>query len=248
MRNIMKTVRSLLLGTALPAGLLTSLVLADQTDPKALLERSAAAMGGTVAFARIKTLVVRSSMEMPAAFTKMSTVSYYKAPNLIYVESDVPLVGKARQGYDGKTGWANDPLQGYHELTGIALEQLIASCPDHFVRLPEYYAKLELLSDSTVGDRPARVVKGTTPLGAEEVFFLDAQTLLPLRMDLTVDSGSAGRLPTQVALEDWKEIPGTEAKAPNKTVTNTSGAQLIYTVESTEVNVPVDDAIFAPKK
>lgn len=244
----MKTISHSLLGTALLAGLFISPVLAEQAGPKALLERSAAAMGGTAAFTKIKTLVVRSSMEMPAAFTTMLMVSYYKAPNLIYVESDIPLVGKARQGYDGKTGWANDPIQGYHELTGIALEQLIASCPDYLVRLPEYYRRLELLPDNKVGERPARVVKGITPLGAEEVFFLDAQTFLPIRMDLTVDSGPAGKLPTQVTLEDWKEIPGTGAKFPNKTVTNTSAAQMIETVESVEVNVPLDDALFAPKK
>jgi hypothetical protein len=244
----MSLARHSLLATALLGGLCRLPVLADQADPKALLERAATAMGGTAAFAKIKTLVVRSSIEMPAAFVTMATVSYYKAPNLIYVESDIPMLGKARQGYDGKTGWSNDPVQGYHELTGVALEQLIASSPDHLVRLPGYYAKLELMPDDKVGERPVRVVRGITPLGAEEIFLLDAQTFLPLRLDLTIDSGSAGKLPSQITLENWKEIPGTGAKSPYRTVTSSSAPQMIYTVGSIEVNVPVDDTLFAPKR
>ncbi len=244
----MKTISSPFGRTTLLASLFISSVLADQAGPKTLLERSAAAMGGTAAFGKIKTLVVRSSIEVPAAFVTMSTVSFFKAPNFIYIESDIPLVGKSREGYDGKTGWANDPVLGYHEITGIALEQLIASCPDHFARLSGYYTKLELLRDAKVGERPARVVKGITPSGGEEVFFLDAQTYLPLRIDLTIDSGPAGRLLTQVALEDWKEIQGTGAKSPYKAVTSNSAMKMISTIGSIEVNVPVDDALFTPKK
>ena len=113
----MKTIRHRLLGTALLAGLFATTVLAGQNEPKvlpevpatvalkpaatpagqadakALLESATNAMGGAAAFARIKTLVVRGSMEMPAANMKMSMVSYQKAPNLILVESDVPQLG-----------------------------------------------------------------------------------------------------------------------------------------------------------
>jgi hypothetical protein len=95
---------------------------------------------------------------------------------------------------------------------------------------------------TTINDRPAQVLQGTSPGGTLAKLYFDRESGLLVRIVRFAPS-KVGRLPTQIDYADYRDVAG--VKLPFKwTVTWLSG---VDTFELTEVqpNVPVAAAKFA---
>ena len=99
----MKTI-VMLLACALPL-IAQGNTKADSAKAEAIVARHTAAMGGAPAFRALKQahIVMTSSIRgSPAIHTEV----YTRAPNLVYMKTNLPGLGPMEMGYDGKSAWS----------------------------------------------------------------------------------------------------------------------------------------------
>src|SRR5579871_2809901 len=100
--------------TALAGALCVSLSIGQAQTPKLtvseVMDKYIAATGGRAAYAKIKSTVVKGTLEVAPQGLKGTFSASAKAPNLLVVTQNIDGIGEIRQGYDGKTGWSQDPL------------------------------------------------------------------------------------------------------------------------------------------
>jgi photosynthetic reaction center cytochrome c subunit len=95
---------------------------------------------------------------------------------------------------------------------------------------------------TTIDDRPAQVLQGTSPGGTLATLYFDRDSGLLVRL-VRFAASKVGRMPTQIDYADYRDVAG--VKLPFRwTVTWLSG---VDTFELTEVrpNVAIDAARFA---
>ena len=83
-----------------------------------VLERNIAAIGGREALERVTSYQLKAALEMPGRGVRGTIEITGKAPDRMLSVRRIERVGVIRQGYDGKTGWSEDPYQGMRQLEG----------------------------------------------------------------------------------------------------------------------------------
>src|SRR5579859_5611601 len=149
-----------------------------------LVEKCSRANGGKEAWAKLSTLVMTGTMDLPTYSMSGKIEVYAKAPNKILRIVDInegQYVQKAA--FDGKAGWKSDPQAGLRQLAGPELEEAKAeSAFDTEVRLKEIYPDMKVTGRTRLGDRDAYTVLAHE--GRKTVtFYFDAQTGLRIGED-----------------------------------------------------------------
>lgn len=226
-----------------------ALIAQPDAAVQAVLDRSLAALGDPKAMDGVNTLRATLSNEIPAMGVTMTGTLLQKRPDLFLMEIDMPGLGKTYQGYDGSVGWAADPMQGYRELEGAELEQMLQSARlDRFSVLHELYPTMERLEDTEIEGRKVHAIRAVTPTGAEETWYYDTITALPLAWDIVIDAGPLGKLPARTVFSDWKAIPGLDLKVPMTSTVSNPAFQIVSRVGEITINIDVDTAVFAPRR
>ena len=96
---------------------------------------------------------------------------------------------------------------------------------------------------TTINDRPAQVLQGTSPGGTLAKLYFDRESGLLVRL-LRFAPSKVGRLPTQIDYADYRDVDG--VKVPFRWTVSRPGNRFTIQVEEMQQNVPVDDAKFAP--
>lgn len=79
-----------------------------------ILDHYLEAVGGPDAWQKLRSRVSMGTIEVPSANLKGTVVIHEKAPNKIL--TIIIVAGSAfREGFDGTTGWAEDPQNGVRE-------------------------------------------------------------------------------------------------------------------------------------
>ena len=155
------------------------------------------------------------------------------------------LDGDSTRTFDGRAGWIAAPhrpvpvlgLTG-GELDGARLDAEL-SFP---AQIKQAFGGWRAGGVTTINDRPAQVLQGTSPGGTLATLYFDRESGLLVRLVRFAPS-KVGRLPTQIDYADYRDVAG--VKLPFRwTVTWLAG---VDTFELTEVrpNVPIDAAKFA---
>ena len=155
------------------------------------------------------------------------------------------LDGDSTTTVDGRAGWIAAPhrpvpvlgLTG-GELDGARLDAQL-SFP---AQIKQAFGGWRAGAATTINDRPAQVLEGTSPGGTLAKLYFDRESGLLLRLVRFAPS-KVGRLPTQIDYADYRDVAG--VKLPFRwTVTWLSG---VDTFELTEVqpNVAIDAKVFA---
>jgi photosynthetic reaction center cytochrome c subunit len=158
------------------------------------------------------------------------------------------LDGDSTAIFDGRAGWFAAPhrpvpvlgLTG-GELDGARLDAQL-SFP---AQIKQAFGGWRAGAVTTINDRPAQVLQGTSPGGTLASLYFDRESGLLVRLVRFAPS-KVGRLPTQIDYADYRDVAG--VKLPFRwTVTWLSG---VDTFELTEVrpNVAIDAAKFAKPK
>ena len=150
--------------------------------------------------------------------------------------------GESITAYDGSRGWLTG-REGAHPMTAAESE---AARLDADLQLPlhlkQLYAGFRVQPAERIGDRDAVLLvaanEGKPPLK----LYFDAQSGLLLREQRYADT-ALGYLPTQVDFGDYRDVDGVKV-AFRWTLARPSGRFTIQ-IDSTQQNVPVDDARFA---
>lgn len=207
-----------------------------------LLDKYVQALGGKAAIEKLTSRVVKGTFEIPAMGMSGPTEAYAKAPNKGFFVVDLAGFGQFKQGFNGTSGWALDPMQGMRDLS--ASEVAAAKRDDDFykdIRLKELFTKLVVQGKAKVGEKDAYVVEATPADGKPEKYYFDVVTGLLLRSDKERDTPQ-GAMTIEEYLEDYREVDGVKIAFTMRQVTPI----FTFSIKVTEVkhNVPIEDSMF----
>src|SRR5262245_41079508 len=91
---------------------------------KEVIAKYVTAMGGKEAVVKYTSTHVKGRSELPAQGIKGTLEVFAAKPDKLKVKVDLPGIGQAIYGYDGKVGWSIDPILGPMVMDGKRLDQL----------------------------------------------------------------------------------------------------------------------------
>lgn len=209
----------------------------------AIVEKFVAATGGKAAVEKQTSRVMKGTFEIGSLNLKGDCEIFLKAPSKSLTVITLPQMGTIQEGYDGKTAWAQEPMSGLRDKSGVELaDTKLSSDFYREIKIKQLYPKMELKGVEKVADREAYVVMATPAEGTPEKMFFDAQNGLLVRVDSERETPQ-GKMPVEVYLSDYREIEGVKMPFSIKQVTPVFSAEIKLT--ECKVNVAIDDAKFA---
>jgi len=207
-----------------------------------VLDKYVDALGGREAWKKLVSRQSTGTIEVPAMKLSGTFQVTEKAPNRML--SVVVVAGaNFREGFDGKTGWSDDPQNGVREQTGLELEEARRQADFyHSLDLRQLYKKLTLTGTEKIGDRNTYVVEAATGSGDPDKMYFDTETGLALRV-VGQHHTPEGASVVQEDLDDYRVVDG--VKVPFTILQTT--AESAFTIKIAEVhhNLTVDDAQFS---
>ena len=232
---------------------LATVALAEKpvvADPKAhaIVDKFIEASGGEDAFKKIKTRVAEGQMSLPAMGMKMKIKLSQKAPNKVQMEQGIEGFLSGKQGYDGKTGWSEDTIQGFRELQGSELAQLQReSNITRELNLKTDFPGMKLLPETEVDGKKVSVIEATSKDDRKETWYFDQESHLMVKMDQKMTLGPQGELDVTITLKDYKEVDG--IKLPMTSEVKNPAFTGVLTLSSVKHNVDLADTLFdSPQK
>jgi hypothetical protein len=201
--------------------------------------------GGKEAWAKLSTLVMIGTIEIPAAGMTGKIEITAKAPNkILEVFSLADGQFTQKQGFDGRVGWKSDSQSGLKQLQGAELEQAkIESIFDSDVRMKEIYPDMKVIGRAKVGDRDAYTALVHEPGGKAVTFYFDAEMGVRIAEDSEAPDASGNVEKSSEYFEDFRSVGG--IKIPYQIRVAAPSVNLVIHIQEAKPNVPVDDAIFA---
>lgn len=209
-----------------------------------LSAKCAKGSGGKEAWAKISTLVLSGTVEIPAlgASGKLEVVA--KAPNKILQTTSIAdgqFVQK--QGFDGRVGWKFDTQNGLKKLEGAELEEARVDANfDTDVRLKEIYPDMEVTGRTKVGAHDAYTAVAHGPGGKTLTFYLDAESGRRVAEDTEGPDESGKIEKTSLTFEEYRAVEGIQIAT--RIGVTTPALSFVINVQEVKHNVPVDDGTF----
>jgi hypothetical protein len=211
-----------------------------------ILNRYVQALGGKAAIERLTSMAMTGTIEVQSAGLKGKTEMIANVPNKYLLKIEIDGIGAFTQGFDGTTGWAQDPMNGLRDISGLELAQLKREADLHReVHLKDVYTKLLVKGKEKVGASDTYVVEGTLPEGGTEKLYFDAQGGLLLRTD-SVSRSPQGEIPVEAYIEEYKEVNGVKMPVALRQVTSVLTSSIKFT--DIKFNVEVDQSRFNKPK
>lgn len=206
-----------------------------------------AQLRGSDALRQVGTRVTEEVTQILTSGLETRTKIYQKRPNLIVSEQDVPGMGKIWQGYDGEVGWVWSELEGYRTMQGAELQQMLGLADlEGPLKLSEQCPFRRLLEEKVVNGRRLTGIALASLQGQAGNFYFDPRTAELVEVETFVQAGASGQLKMTAEFSDYRKVDG--VMIPYVTRLTNPAMQMVMTVESVKHNVPIDDALFRPKK
>ncbi len=208
--------------------------------PEALLEKYLTAIGGVDALKKVNSRIQKGTI---TAFgnQEFPIDIFEKAPNRrvsIIHRKDM----ESFTGFDGKAGWMTVPghvrMMTAQESDGAQMDADIALA----THLSAMFSKLEVSDGDEIDGHASWLVVGQRYGKPDVRLFFDKQSGLLLRMVRYTDS-PLGLNPLQIDFADYRNSGG--VKIPFRWTQARPGNRFAIQLESSEQNVPIDDAKFA---
>ena len=243
MKRIARAVIAASLGVcfALTANVQAGPQAAGQPTVDQIIEKAITALGGRAAMEKITSRTGTGTIEVPDANMSGSVKTFEKAPNMSAVLIDLGGM-QIRQGFDGAVAWEEDPQQGLRVKAGVELAEAKREATfNPELKMKELYPKMTVRGKATVGTAEAWAIDAVPSEGKPVVFYFDAASGLPLRMDATRDTPQ-GAIDVQAYLEDYRVVDGVKVPHVLRQVT----PMFTMTMRLSEVkhNVTLDDKMF----
>ena len=218
---------------------------ATATTPSAdqILDRYVEATGGRAAWQKLTSRHSSGTIEAPALNMSGTIEIFEKAPNRVLAV--IAMAGASfRQGFDGTTGWTDDPQNGVREQTGAELAEARRDADFyHPLNLRRLYSNFTLRGVEKVGEQDAYVIEATPADGGEpEKVYFDTNTGLLLRL-VSHRHGAEGSEAIQQDFEEYRDVDG--IKLPFVVHQNSSDTPLTIKLGEVRHNVAMDDGQFA---
>lgn len=208
---------------------------------KKIFSAYAEALGGEEAYAAIDTARMGMTIEMPSIGMSMVRNVSFKHPDKIFVDVDIPGMGKMKQGFDGQKGWSMDPVQGRRELRGAELDKLLSETDfKEGLKLAEKYSSAKVTGKDSDG---LTIVECVTAAGSHaETLYFDEDTGLLQKMDTVEDMGPQGEVPVSARIVAYDKMG--DLLMPVQVDAQMMGMIMIMKITSFEPNVPMMETLF----
>jgi tetratricopeptide (TPR) repeat protein len=207
-----------------------------------MLERYVQAVGGIRALTAMTTRVARGTIDIVGVSRGGTVELYSKAPNKTLTVIRAQPLGRVKRGFNGRVGWAQTAsglriVQG-SELVGIQRDS------DFYnpATLRVNYPKINLLGRSKIGYREVYVLELHPVVGTPERLYMDANTYLPVRVNVVRTNASQRAVAVEIYLDDWREVDG--IKVPFRITQGSPGLNVGITLIDIKHNVALDDSLF----
>ncbi len=217
-----------------------------------VVEKYLAAIGGRAALEKLTSRSTAGTMtlSLPNGPVSGSIEILNQRPNKTrtLTKLDLSSLGAGQvtreQRFDGMTGYILDSLQGNREITGNQLENLKnTGFPTPLLTYKERGASVELAGKEKVDGRDTYVLLFKPKTGSVARQFIDAETYLPARIVIKVDTPETGEVEQTTDLSDYREVDG--IKVPFTIKVSTAGQGFTIAVSKVEHNVKIDEAVFS---
>jgi len=243
-----------LLVLSVAAGLVAMPAAAQELTLDEVLANYYEAIGGLDAWQSVQSMKMTGTRSMGRGgdipFTQI-----VKRPGKVRVEFTMQGMTAVRA-YDGETAWTSMPFRGsgepqVMERAGTLVEDADIDGP--LVGYEESGHQVELVGLEETDATPAYKLKLTMSDGQEVFYYLDAEYFVPIMITRTGMGGMPGRgrgaggapAEIQIIVSDYKEVDG--LMIPHSIQTRRVGSERppqSVTIDTIELNVAVDDAIF----
>lgn len=204
-----------------------------------ILSNYVQALGGAEAFHKLKTRVMKGTIQTVGASELGSVETYLKAPNKGVSTTYIPGDPPSTNGYNGAAGWTIDPVVGPQDVTGPDLDDLKQRFDFYReIRLKEIYPQMAFQGAETVNGRNTYVTEAVNGNSARERFYFDQQTGLLIRQEAISPDGSLSR----TVLEDYREVDG--VKLPFRVRVADSESEEVFQYAEIRHNISIEDARF----
>jgi Photosynthetic reaction centre cytochrome C subunit len=207
-----------------------------------ILSKYAAAIGGQVAIARIKSAVITGTVENASGSTGTFETDQV-APDKGY-DSVTTQRGTRVRIVNEPRGWEKNAY-GVNELSGQQLEDLKLSLALFGnLNLREQFSKFEVAAKEKINNRDVYVLNATRADQKREHLYFDSESGLLLRR-VADTSTMIGIIPEQIDFEDYRavddvKLPGTVRFA----AVDTQNPMSTRKIDKIALNVPIEDSKF----
>lgn len=211
-----------------------------------ILEKYVTGAGGRAAIEKVTSISGKGTIEIPDVNVSGTVELIQKAPDKALTIVDLAGIGQQREGFDGASGWSDDPQNGFRQKDGVELaEAKRAATFGRELKMKALYPKMTVKGIEKVDGSDAYVVDATPEVGTPVKLYFDVASGLLVRQVATRQMPQ-GALEVEVTFADFRAVDG--VKRPY--TIRQSTAVFTATIHLTEVkqNLPIDDAVFkAPK-
>jgi hypothetical protein len=201
---------------------------------KDVVAKHLAAIGGEAAFKAVKSIHAKGTFELPAQGIKGELEILAARPNKMLNRVEIPGVGHAESGYDGKTAWSIDPLAGPSLLTGRALSEIAEDAWfDGTLHASDRVKELTTVAQVEFDKRQAYQVKVVHLSGVEQMEYYDVETGLQIGSESQRET-PMGVLPVKGMQREYQKFGG--LKQPTVLVQSTMGIEQVLRITSYEYN------------
>ena len=216
---------------------------------EAVLERWIAARGGQAALEAITNCVAMGRAEAAHLGASARCELYARAPRQRLVLFHLAGQGAVVEGFDGETGWQDDPAFGRTEWTGEELAKRRRDATFHReLQFHALYPDLQVKGSELAGGEPAWLLEAHATPSAEERFWFSQRTGLLVRHDSTLHL-AFGVVERSIEYADYRLVGG--VRSPYRWQLRqraASQAEPEVTVsirfDDVQFNVPLEEARF----
>jgi hypothetical protein len=211
-----------------------------------VIARYEQAVGGEAAWKKLHSRIRKGTIEFTGLGMKGTVELKEQAPNKLLLVADVPGLGEFSRGFDGTTGWAEDPQSGARIMSGKELADTRREAEFYMpLRLMDLYPKMDVTGKPKLDGRPVYEVNAVAPDGATRTFDFDAKSGYLVRL-AGEEASTDGKYQVELFLEDYKAFNGVMLPTIHR---QTSPVPLTMHFTDVQQNVAVPDSAFrAPKR
>lgn len=208
-----------------------------------ILDHYVEAVGGRVAWQKLKSRVSMGIIEVASANLGGTVVIHEKSPNKIL--TIIIVSGSAfRQGFDGTVGWAEDPQTGVREQSGAELAEAKRQADFYSpLDVKQHYSKLSLIGTEKVNDHDSYVIEAALPEGGTpDKLYFDSDSGLPVRL-VSQHHTPEGASQFQEDFSDYRKVD--DVILPFQITQTGAESSFIVKLDRVQQNIELDDGEFS---
>jgi hypothetical protein len=231
--------------TAAPAPAAATAAPPGARAPDAILADAIKATGGTAAWNAHRNIHLKLEMSFQGMGISGAGDRFATKTDKSLMVTELPGIGKIREGSNSKVFWSQDPVNGLRILDGVEAEQAREeSIWDADERVHELYPKIESkLEPRPEGGPPLECLVLTPRLGPPVTNCYDPATHLQVTQKGS-HATPQGDTPFTSTMSDWREVGGVKMAF----AVQTQAGPITFTGNITGVSFdePLDDKMFEP--